>query len=85
VYTYSSRFNEAVADLATRLSHAGFDMHSAQQAAFARIYGMLDAQAQTLSYVDVYWLLCLVSVVMFFLCFFLEKNKPGASGDIQMH
>jgi DHA2 family multidrug resistance protein len=54
VYTRSPWFNEAVADLATRLSHAGFDPHSAQQGALARIYIMLNTQAQALSYIDVY-------------------------------
>jgi DHA2 family multidrug resistance protein len=85
VYTRSPYFNEAVTDLATRLSHAGFDMHSAQQGALLRMYSMLNAQAQALSYIDVYWLLSLISVFMFFLCFLLAKNKPGGSANIQMH
>jgi hypothetical protein len=84
VYTRSPWFNEAVADLATRLSHAGFDMHSAQQGALARMYSMLNTQAQALSYIDVYWLLSLISVSMFFLCL-LAKNEPGGSGNIHMH
>src|SRR6201998_2499859 len=69
VYTRSPRFDASVADLAARLSHAGFDLHSAQQMAAARLYDMLNVQAQALSYVDVYWLLSTISVVMFFLCF----------------
>jgi len=85
VYTSSARFNAAVADLAVRLSHAGFDMHSAQQGALSEMYSMLNSQAQALSYGDVYWLFSLISVLMFFMCFFLAKNEPGGSGDIQMH
>jgi DHA2 family multidrug resistance protein len=85
VYTRSPYFDAAVADLASRLSRAGFDLPSARHMAAARLYGMLNAQAQALSYLDVYWLLAMISVVMFFLCFFLAKNKPGASGEVQMH
>jgi DHA2 family multidrug resistance protein len=85
VYTRSALFNAAVADLAARLSHADFDMHSAQQGALSKMYSMLNSQAQALSYVDVYWLLSIISVLMFFLCFLLAKNKPGGSGDVQMH
>jgi DHA2 family multidrug resistance protein len=84
-HTGSLQFDSAVAELATCLTHAGFDMHSAQQAALARIYSMLDAQAQVLSYIDVYWLLAATSALMFLLCFLLKKNKPGASGEIQVH
>jgi MFS family permease len=83
--TRSSWFNEAVADLTTRLSHAGFDMYSAHEGAILRMYSMLNAQAQALSYIDVYWLLSLISVLMFFLCFSLAKNEPGGSGNFQMH
>jgi DHA2 family multidrug resistance protein len=84
-HTRSPWFNAAVAELATRLSHAGFDPHSAQLVALARMYSMLNAQAQALSYVDVYWLLAATSALMFLLCFLLEKNKPGASGEVQVH
>ena len=85
VYTRSPQFNVAALDLASRLSHAGFDPHSAQQGALAQMYGMLNTQAQALSYVEVYWLLAVISVVMFFLCFFLARNKPGGSSEIQAH
>jgi hypothetical protein len=49
------------------------------------MYDALNTQAQALSYVDVYWLLGLTSALMFFLCFLLETNEPGASGEIQVH
>jgi DHA2 family multidrug resistance protein len=85
VYTRSPQFNATVAELTTRLSHAGFDLYEAQQAALVKTYDALNAQAQALSYVDVYWLLAVTSALMFLLCFLLEKNEPGASGEIQVH
>jgi len=60
-------------------------LYSAQQAALAKMYDTLSTQAQALSYVDVYWLLAVTAALMFLLCFPLEKNKPGASGEIQVH
>lgn len=84
-YTRSPQFNAAVAELATRLSHAGFDLYSAQQAALAKMYKTLNTQAQALSYVDAYSLLTVTAALMFLLCFLLERNEPGASGKIQVH
>jgi len=71
--------------LADRLTHVGLSLHSAQQQALARMYDMLMRQAQTISYVEVYWLLAIVSVLMFFLSFLLAKNKPGAGAQVSMH
>jgi len=84
-YTRSPRFDAAVAGLADRLTHVGLSLHSAQQQALARMYAMLMRQAQAISYVEVYWLLAIVSVLMFFLSFLLAKNKPGAGGQVSMH
>jgi hypothetical protein len=46
---------------------------------------MVMAQAQALSYVDIYWLLAVMSALMFLLCFVLARNEPGATGEVQMH
>jgi MFS transporter, DHA2 family, multidrug resistance protein len=80
VYTRSGRFNAAVARLANRLTHAGLDMHLAHQQALDRMYVMLGAQAQALSYVDVYWVFTVMCLLMFSLSFLLQKNTPGGNG-----
>jgi DHA2 family multidrug resistance protein len=56
-YTRSPRFNASVAGLANRLTHVGLSPYSAHQQALDRMYRMVIAQAQAMSYVDVYWLL----------------------------
>jgi len=84
-YTRSPRFDAAVAGLADRLTHVGLSAHSAHRQALARMYALLVGQAQAISYVEVYWLLGMVSVVMFFLSFLLAKNEPGAGGQVSMH
>jgi hypothetical protein len=60
-------------------------MHSAQQQALARMYSVVMAQAQALSYVDIYWLLAATSALMFLLSFLLAKNEPGKGGDVPVH
>jgi MFS transporter, DHA2 family, multidrug resistance protein len=84
-YTASHRFDAAVAGLTSRLTHVGLSLHSARQQALARMYSMVIAQAQALSYVDIYWLLAVMSASMFLLCFLLARNEPGATGEVQMH
>jgi len=84
-YTRSTRFHLATAAVANRLMHAGLSLHSAQQQAVSRIYGMLLTQAQAISYVDAYALLAAISVLMFFLSFLLARNKPGAGGEAPIH
>jgi DHA2 family multidrug resistance protein len=84
-YTRSPRFDAAVAGLADRLTHVGLSAHSAHRQALARMYNLLVGQAQAISYVEVYWLLGMVSVLMFFLSFLLAKNEPGAGGQVSMH
>ncbi len=80
VYTGSGHFNAAVAGLADRLAHAGLNVHLAHQQALDRMYVMLGAQAQALSYVDVYWLFFVMCLLMFSLSFLLQKNTPGGHG-----
>jgi MFS transporter, DHA2 family, multidrug resistance protein len=84
-YTRSYRFDAAVAGLTSRLTHVGLSMHSAQQQALARMYSVVMAQAQALSYVDIYWLLAVTSTLMFLLCFLLAKNQPGKGGQVAVH
>src|SRR6201987_571622 len=84
-YTRSHRFDAAVARLTSRLTHVGLSVHSAHQQALARLYSVVMAQAQALSYVDIYWLLAVTSTLMFLLCFLLAKNEPGKGGDVAVH
>ncbi len=84
-YTRTPRFNATVEALAIRLTRVGLSAHYAHRQALARMYALLMGQAQAISYVEVYWLLAIVSVLMFFLSFLLAKNQPGAGGQVAMH
>jgi hypothetical protein len=68
-----------------RLTRSGLSMHAAQQQALGRLYSMVQAQAAVLSYVDAYWLLSVISVIMFVGSFFLKRNEPSKGGSVSVH
>jgi DHA2 family multidrug resistance protein len=84
-YTASGRFHVAITALATRLTRAGLNAHSAQQQAMSRLYALVQAQAAVLSYVDMYWLLAMSSVIMFVASFLLKRNEPGKGAKVSVH
>lgn len=49
------------------------------------IYNQLQQQSHTLGYQDMYFILCVASIIMIPLAFLLRKNKPGAGGEIAIH
>src|SRR6202041_425543 len=84
-YTTSGRFRSSIRVLAIRLTRSGLSAHAAQQQALGRLYGLVQAQAAVLSYIDVYWLLAMGSVIMFVASFLLKRNEPGKSGKVSVH
>ncbi len=84
-FTSSSGFNDSAQALAGSLARAGMSFYDAQQQALGRLYGMVQAQAAALSYVDVYWVLGVASALMFMGSFALKANKPGEGGNVSVH
>jgi MFS transporter, DHA2 family, multidrug resistance protein len=84
-YTASGRFHRSIRVLAIRLTRSGLSPHAAQQQALGRLYAMVQAQAAVLSYVDIYWLLAMGSVIMFLASFLLKRNEPGKSAKVSVH
>jgi len=84
-YTASTRFHDATAALAMRLTTAGLSVRAAQQQALSRMYALVQSQAAILSYVEVYWLLSIASAIMFVASFLLKRNEPGKGGNVSVH
>jgi len=84
-YTASGRFHSSITALAIRLTRSGLSAHAAQQQALGRLYAMVQAQAGVLSYVDMYWLLAMGSVIMFVASFLLKRNEPGRGAKVSVH
>jgi MFS transporter, DHA2 family, multidrug resistance protein len=81
----NSTFQEHLAALTNALASAGLSTYEAQRQALARLYQSVLAQAETLAYVDTFWLLGAASIVMFVLSFALKKNDPGSGGPAAAH
>jgi len=82
----NTRFQDAIAGMAQKLSHAGLSQHEAQRQALARIYASVQTQAAALAYIDTFWVLGIAALVMFFLSFLLKKNNPRAGrGSVSVH
>jgi hypothetical protein len=84
-YTASGRFHRSITVLATRLTRSGSSADAAQQQALGRLYALVQAQAAVLSYVDIYWLLAMGSLIMFVASFLLKRNEPGKSAKVAVH
>lgn len=79
-HTGSQSFQDALNSLTQRLHAAGLSMYEAQQQALARLYGTIQAQAATLSYIDLYFILAVAAAIMFVLSLLLKQSKPGKGG-----
>jgi DHA2 family multidrug resistance protein len=71
------RLQSAVTGLSKQLATSGLDKHSAQIAAYARIYQSIQRQASAAAYIDTFMVLAIGSAMMIFLAFILKKNDPG--------
>jgi DHA2 family multidrug resistance protein len=84
-HTSSNSFDAALQSLTAQLSQAGLSLHAAGQQAMSRLYGMIQAQAAALAYVDVYWLLAVFSAVMFLGAFLIKTNELGKTDNVALH
>jgi DHA2 family multidrug resistance protein len=78
-------FLAKLAGMTHRLADAGLGTWEAQRQGYARFYEMVQAQAQTLAYIDTFWLLAVGAAVMFALAFVLDRNDPRAGGSASVH
>jgi len=78
----NQNFLNSVDGLTRQLSHAGLSPHEAHAQAVARTYGLVQLQAGSLAYVDIFKVLAVTSAIMFLLAFTLKRNEPGGGGEI---
>jgi DHA2 family multidrug resistance protein len=75
-----SAFRDMVNGLAAQLAHSGVVASEARKQALARVYGLMQAQASSIAYVDAYMMLSAGAAIMFVLAFVLKKNDPHRGG-----
>ena len=78
-------FQDQIKGLAQRLADSGLGTYEAQREAYARVYRVVRDQAQTLAFIDMYWLLAAAAAVMVAVAFTLRKNDPRLGGQVIAH
>jgi DHA2 family multidrug resistance protein len=78
----SQNFQNLVDGTSQLFIHSGMSPPDAQHRAYASIYQAVQAQAATLAYIDTFWVLSVLSAIMFVLSFVLKKNEPGGGGEV---
>ena len=73
----NTTFAGAAAALAARLTASGVNAERAMTQAYALIYRTVIAQANTLAYIDTFFVLMAGAAIMFVLSFALKKNDPA--------
>jgi DHA2 family multidrug resistance protein len=77
-------YRTMIASTAARLASLGSDPAQAQKQAQGLLYGIVQRQAAMLSFVDCFWLLGVIFLLMIPALFFMKKARPPA-GPIAVH
>ena len=72
-------FQSLVAGLRHKFMATGIDSVTATQQAYATVYGMIERQAATLAYVNVIWVMAVVTLCLTPMVFIMRRNRPGAA------
>ncbi|HXA64133.1 MAG TPA: DHA2 family efflux MFS transporter permease subunit [Bryobacteraceae bacterium] len=80
--TFDPAFQNQVNALSRQLVHSGASVSDAPKVAYGLIYQSMQAQAQTLAYIDTYMVLAIAASIMFLLAFIIRKNDPKAGGEV---
>ena len=79
-----SQFTQAADALSRHLATSGLDPSRATVQAYARLYNGIVAQATTLAYIDMFWVLCVGAAIMSLLSFALRKNQVGVARQLAL-
>ena len=80
--SYDPAFRNQVGGLAQQLAHSGASAADAKVQAYGRVYQSLQAQSQTLAYLDTFMVLAIGAGIMFVLSFLIRKNDPSGAGEV---
>jgi MFS transporter, DHA2 family, multidrug resistance protein len=79
---FDPAFRNQVGGLSQQLLHSGVSAADARTHAYGLIYQSMQAQAQTLAYIDTYMVLAIGAGIMFVLAFIVRKNDPHGGGEV---
>jgi DHA2 family multidrug resistance protein len=79
---FDPAFRDQVAAISQQAVHAGATPADSQMLAYGRLYQSMQAQSQTLAYIDTYMVLAVAAGIMFLLAFIVRKNDPKGGGEV---
>ncbi len=82
---FSSAFQANFAAIKQAMMTAGYDAATATQMAYERLYGMLQAQAAWLGYIDTIYIYAFACFAVVPLAFFMRRPKKGAGPAVGAH
>jgi DHA2 family multidrug resistance protein len=82
--SFDPALRSQVTGLSQQLVRSGISSADAKTHAYGLIYQSMQAQAQTLAYIDTYMVLAIGASIMFLLAFLIRKNDPHAGGQVVM-
>jgi MFS transporter, DHA2 family, multidrug resistance protein len=75
-------FHNQLGALSRGLVASGISPADARLHAYAYVYRTMQAQAQTLAYIDTFMVLAIGAGIMFVLTFLVRRNDPGGGGEV---
>jgi DHA2 family multidrug resistance protein len=75
--SYNPNMEGSLQKLTNALTPAGLSTPDALHQAYGRIYASLSGQAQTLAYIDTFWMLAMIALCLIPLLLFLRRPDPG--------
>jgi len=79
---FDTALQNQVSALSRQLVQSGASHADAPKLAYGMIYQNMQAQSQTLAYIDTYMVLAIAASIMFLLAFIVRKNDPKAGGEV---
>ena len=79
---FDPALRDQVSGLSQQLVESGIAKADAKAHAYGLIYQTVQAQSQTLAYIDTYMVLAIGAGIMFLLAFIVRKNDPASGGHV---
>ncbi len=76
---------EMMQGLQARFMASGSDAVTAQKQAYIAMFGLVRQQAAMLSFLDIFWLIAIVFLLMIPLVFIMKKPRGPVSGEVAVH
>jgi MFS transporter, DHA2 family, multidrug resistance protein len=78
-------FRSSVDAMTKLFTSSGYDMATATQMAYAKLYGLMQAQASWLAYIDTIWIYAIACIAVAPLAFLMKRPKRSEGGPGAMH